>query len=88
MKFPVTEPKLQGCIENHAVKITRVWNRFKFGKIPHYGFEGPGLAVQITIANALHPLMPLLCSPEGRVPVTAVHQPCQNFSQKGNSSRG
>lgn len=55
-EFLVTEPKLQGCIKNHSVKITQIWNRFKIGKIPHYGFVGPGLAVQFTIANALHPL--------------------------------
>ena len=28
-EFPVTEPKLQGCIENHAVRIIQIRNRFK-----------------------------------------------------------
>jgi hypothetical protein len=72
-EFPGTEPKLQGCIENHAVRITQIWNRFKIGKIPHYGFVGPVLAVQITIASALHPLKPLLCSQDGQIPVTVIH---------------
>ena len=72
-EFPGTEPKLQGCIENHAVRITQIWNGFKYGKDPHYGSLGPCLAVQITIANALHPLKPLLCSRVGLITVTAVH---------------
>lgn len=26
---PATEPKLQGCTKDHAVKIIQIWNMFK-----------------------------------------------------------
>lgn len=29
---PATEPKLQGCTKDHAVKIIQIWNRFKLGR--------------------------------------------------------
>jgi hypothetical protein len=35
---PVTEPKLQGCIEDHAVKIIQIWNGFKPRRLPSTGF--------------------------------------------------
>jgi hypothetical protein len=43
-EFPVTEPKLQGCIENHAVRIIQIRNRFKHQENPELWLEGPDLA--------------------------------------------